>query len=177
VASWSERSRALLTLWAFFVRVISPQHAMIIGVISDTHGLLRPQALQALAGSDIILHAGDIGSPEIVLRLEEIAPVYAIRGNVDVEPWAKTFPDTRIVKALEHEFFLIHNRADLGKKLPKVSAIIFGHSHQPLAENKQGLLFFNPGSAGPRRFKLPISVGRISVLGKELKPELITLSA
>src|SRR4051794_34237073 len=150
---------------------------MVIGLISDTHGLLRPEALQALKGSDMIVHAGDIGSPEIISRLEQIAPVYAIRGNVDVELWAKKYPATRTVRVAEHEVFLIHNRAELGKELPTASAIVFGHSHKPLIENKAGILFFNPGSAGPRRFKLPISVGRITVNGNELKPELILLSA
>jgi len=146
-----------------------------IGVISDTHGLLRPEAVAALRGSDAILHAGDIGAPEILQQLEKIAPVYAIRGNIDVEPWAKTIPVTRTVELASQKFFLIHNRAELKKPPQGVTAIIFGHSHQSAIENTGDILYFNPGSAGPRRFSLPISLGKIRIENGKLTPQLIPL--
>lgn len=146
-----------------------------VGVISDTHGLLRLEALAALRGSDYILHAGDIGSPEILAALESIAPTCAIRGNIDMEPWAKAIPVTRTVDIAGLKFCLIHNRVDL-KRLPKeIAALIFGHSHQPVIEVNDDVLYFNPGSAGPRRFKLPVSIGRIVVSKGKLSPELIPL--
>jgi putative phosphoesterase len=146
-----------------------------IGVISDTHGLLRPEAVAVLRGSDCILHAGDIGSPVILAELERIAPVWSICGNVDVEPWAEAIPLTRTVEIAGLKLYLIHSRAEL-KRVPKdIAAVIFGHSHQPLIEMKDGVLYFNPGSAGPRRFKLPVSVGRISIHHGKLSPELIPL--
>jgi len=148
---------------------------MIIGVISDTHGLLRPEALAALRGCHHILHAGDIGSPEVLAGLEQVAPVYAIRGNVDLEAWAQAIPVTRTVELGGRSFYLIHNRAELKKAPARVSAVVFGHSHQPLIENLGEVMYFNPGSAGPRRFKLPVSVGRIRMEGERLFPELIPL--
>ena len=146
-----------------------------IGVISDTHGLLRPEAVKALTGSDIILHAGDIGGPDIVRELERIGPVHAIRGNVDTEPWAGALPVTLRLQIGGTNFFLIHNYAERKKPPGGVHAIVFGHSHQPLIENREEILYFNPGSAGPRRFKLPVSVGRIRIKDGELYPELIPL--
>jgi len=146
-----------------------------IGVISDTHGLLRPEAISALRDSHYILHAGDIGSPGILAELERIAPVSAIRGNVDVEPWAKSIPAARTIELCGQKFYLVHNRAEL-KRVPKdIAAVIFGHSHQPLIEVQNEVLYFNPGSAGPRRFKLPVSVGRICIRDGKLSPELIPL--
>ncbi len=168
---WSERLRAFL-FWAIIVREL---FCMMIGVISDTHGLLRPEAVAALSGSDAILHAGDVGAPEILERLGHIAPVYAIRGNVDIEPWTTSLPATLTTTLGSAQFFLIHNRADLKKVSPNTKAVIFGHSHLPLIENKDGVLFFNPGSAGPKRFSLPISLGRIRVESGNLYPELIPL--
>jgi uncharacterized protein len=146
-----------------------------IGVISDTHGLLRPEAVTALVGVDAILHAGDIGAPEILSELEKIAPVHAIRGNVDVEPWARAIPVTQTVELAGLKFFLIHNRAEMKETPTDVGAVIFGHTHQPLIENKGGVLYFNPGSAGPRRFRLPISLGKIRIENGKLQPELIPL--
>jgi uncharacterized protein len=146
-----------------------------VGVISDTHGLLRPEAVEALKGSDHILHAGDIGAPGIVAELQKIAPVDAIRGNIDVEPWALSLPLTLTIKLAGAEFLLIHNRAELPKLASGVAAVIFGHSHQPAIEKRGKVLFFNPGSAGPRRFKLPVSVGRIRVENGVLRPELVPL--
>jgi uncharacterized protein len=150
---------------------------VIIGVISDTHGLLRPAALEALRGSEHIIHAGDIGSLEIIPELREIAPVTAIRGNVDVQTWAREFPETEVVELAGKSFYVIHdvNAIDLNPKVAGLAAVISGHSHKPKQEMKDGVLYFNPGSAGPRRFKLPISVGRLMVRESELKAEIVLL--
>jgi putative phosphoesterase len=138
---------------------------MIIGVISDTHRLLRPEAVELLRGSAHIIHAGDIGSPEIVPALKRIAPVTAIRGNVDTEAWARSFAETEVVELAGLHIYVIHdvNALDLNPRAAGFAAVISGHSHQPKKEVKDGVLYFNPGSAGPRRFKLPISVGRLEI--------------
>jgi len=138
---------------------------MIVGVISDTHGLLRPEALEFLRGSEHIIHAGDIGSPEIVPALEKLAPVTAIRGNVDVQPWARHFGETEVVELAGLHIYIVHdvNALDLNPKTAGFAAVISGHSHKPAQATKDGVLYFNPGSAGPRRFSLPISIGRLEV--------------
>jgi uncharacterized protein len=138
---------------------------MIIGVISDTHGLLRPEAVEFLRGSEHIIHAGDIGSPEIVPVLENIAPVTAIRGNVDIQGWARRFAETEAVELAGLHIYVIHdvNALDLNPRTAGFAAVISGHSHQPKQERKDGVLYFNPGSAGPRRFNLPISLGRLEL--------------
>lgn len=138
---------------------------MIIGVISDTHGLLRPQALELLRDSEHIIHAGDIGSPDIIPELEKIAPVTAIRGNIDVQPWAREFPATEVAEVGGVLIYVIHdvNDLDLNPKSAGFAAVISGHSHKAKQEVRDGVLYFNPGSAGPRRFKLPISVGRLEI--------------
>jgi uncharacterized protein len=150
---------------------------VIIGVISDTHGLLRPAALEALRGSEHIIHAGDIGSPEIIPELRKIAPVTAIRGNVDVQMWAGEFQETEVVELSGKSFYVIHdvNAIDLNPKVAGFATVIGGHSHKPKQEVKDGVLYFNPGSAGPRRFKLPISVGRITVTERGLTAEIVVL--
>jgi putative phosphoesterase len=138
---------------------------VLIGVISDTHGLLRPEALAALKGSDCIIHAGDIGDPEILDRLAEIAPLTAVRGNVDKAVWAKKIPTTNVLEVAGVSIYVLHDLAQLDLK-PEASgfaAVVSGHSHVPKQEAKNGVLYFNPGSAGPRRFKLPVSVGRLIV--------------
>lgn len=147
---------------------------MIIGIIADTHGLLRPEALAALRGSEHIIHAGDIGAPEIIPRLEQIAPVTAIRGNIDNAPWARHLPEIEVVAMAGVNIYIIHdlNALDLDAKAAGFDAIISGHSHQPKREMKDGILYLNPGSAGPRRFNLPISVGRLEIEGKKLKAEI-----
>jgi uncharacterized protein len=149
----------------------------VIGVISDTHGLLRPQALNALRGSQLILHAGDIGNPDIVRALEKIAPLRAIRGNVDTADWTRKFPDRDVIKIGAFTIYMLHDRnaLDLNPKAAGFAAVISGHSHHPGYETSDGVLYFNPGSAGPVRFHLPVSVGRITATGKGLVPELITL--
>jgi uncharacterized protein len=150
---------------------------VIIGVISDTHGLLRPEAVEALRGCDRILHAGDVGSSEVLDALTELAPMSAIRGNIDVEPWASSLPETLVVEVEGAKLFLIHNVAELSfdPAHEGIAAVIYGHSHRPASEKKNGVLYFNPGSAGPRRFSLPIAIGRIRITDSGLQPELITL--
>ena len=150
---------------------------MIIGVISDTHGLLRPEALDALQGSDLILHAGDVGPREILDQLREIAPVVAVRGTVDTAIWATALPLAEIVGAEGLQLYMRHDRAalDLDPKAAGFAAVIFGHSHRPGAELRDGVLFLNPGSAGPRRFTLPVTVARLTVEGGQLTHEILDL--
>jgi uncharacterized protein len=150
---------------------------VIIGVISDTHGLLRPEAVELLRGSEHIIHAGDIGAPEIVGELEKIAPVSAIRGNVDTQAWARRFAETEVVELAGLFLYVIHdaNAIDLNPKAAGFAAVISGHSHKPKQEVKNGVLYFNPGSAGPRRFKLPISVGRLTISEGQLIGEILPL--
>ncbi|MCU1287006.1 MAG: phosphoesterase, family [Acidobacteriales bacterium] len=154
------------------------KQSFVVGVISDTHGLLRPEAAAALRGSDHIIHAGDIGDPEIISELNNIAPVTAIRGNIDTESWANRIPETEIVELAGKSFYILHDRKqlDLVPEAAGFRAIISGHSHKPLIETKNDVLYFNPGSAGPRRFKLPITIGRITIEGDQLRPEIINLN-
>jgi uncharacterized protein len=148
-----------------------------IGVISDTHGLLRPQAVAALQGSALIIHAGDVGRPEILDELRHIAPVVAVRGNVDRDAWARNLPHSEIVEHDGVRLYVIHILEDLDLDPPTASfhAVIAGHTHRPKMETKDGVLYFNPGSAGPRRFTLPISVGRLSIADGKLRGEIIHL--
>ena len=150
---------------------------MKIGVISDTHGLLRPEAVELLRGSEHIIHAGDIGAPEIIPELRKIAPVTAIRGNVDTQTWAQSFLDTEVVELGGVDIYILHdaNAIDLNPKAAGFAAVISGHSHMPQQERKDGVLYFNPGSAGPRRFKLPISVGRLEIVGGKVSAEILLL--
>jgi uncharacterized protein len=150
---------------------------VIVGVISDTHGLLRPEAVELLRGSEHIIHAGDIGSPEIVPALEKIAPVTAIRGNIDTQAWARRFSETEVVDLEGHHLYVIHdvNALDLDPNAAGFGAVISGHSHQPKQEWKDRVLYFNPGSAGPRRFKLPVSVGRLEIAGGSVSGEILLL--
>jgi putative phosphoesterase len=150
---------------------------MKIGIISDTHGLLRSEAVELLLGSDHIIHGGDIGSPEIIPALEKIAPVTAIRGNVDTQAWARQFAETEVVELSGVLFYVIHdvNAIDLNPKAAGFAAVISGHSHQPKQEMKDGVLYFNPGSAGPRRFKLPVSVGRLEIDGGKMIAKILEI--
>lgn len=148
-----------------------------LGIIADTHGLLRPEAVLALGGVERILHAGDIGSPEVLDTLSAIAPVTAIRGNVDRGAWADDIPDTEAMEVGTAWLYMLHNLADLDLD-PRGSfaAIISGHSHKPAMVERDGVLYFNPGSAGPRRFKLPVCVGRLIVSAGRVRGELIELA-
>jgi putative phosphoesterase len=150
---------------------------MKIGIISDTHGLLRPEALELLRGSEHIIHAGDIGAPEIIPAIEKIAPVTAIRGNIDRQPWARRFPETEVVELAGLSIYVIHDvhALDLNPKVAGFAAVISGHSHQPKQEVKDGVLFFNPGSAGPKRFRLPVSVGRLEIVNGRVCGEIVEL--
>jgi uncharacterized protein len=151
--------------------------SIVIGVISDTHGLLRPEALDALRGADHILHAGDIGAPGILDRLAAIAPVTAVRGNIDKDAWAKRLPKTEVFEAGGISIYILHDLAELDLK-PKVagfSVVVSGHSHIPKQEMHDGVLYFNPGSAGPRRFKLPVSLGKLIVQDRNVRGEILTL--
>jgi putative phosphoesterase len=150
---------------------------MLIGVISDTHGLMRPEVITALQGSDLIIHAGDVGKPEVTDQLNAIAPTHAVRGNVDAQSWARTLPDTRVVEAGGLRLFVLHVRAELvvDPVIAGYAAVIFGHSHTPSIETRRGVLWLNPGSAGPRRFKLPITVARMRISGHKIEPEIVEL--
>jgi uncharacterized protein len=147
------------------------------GVISDTHGLLRPQALAALAGVALIIHAGDIGSQEVLQELHRLAPTYAVRGNVDHHRWAATLPRSRIVAVGEVSLYVLHDLAalDLDPTAAGLQAVIYGHSHQPGIKEENGVLYLNPGSAGPRRFHLPVTVARLHIEDGSLQPEIIHL--
>lgn len=136
-----------------------------IGVISDTHGLLRPEAVNALYGSNLILHAGDIGDPEIINKLESIAPVAAIRGNVDTPPSLFKFPVSETIQAGTIKIFMIHNIADLNfaPEEKGIAVVVYGHSHKAFMERRNGVLYFNPGSAGKKRFNLPLGTGMITI--------------
>jgi putative phosphoesterase len=152
---------------------------LILGVISDTHGLLRPEALKALHGSQHIIHAGDVGSPEILEKLASIAPVTAIRGNIDKGAWARALPETEVVEIAGISIYVLHDLAqlDLKPEAAGFAIVVSGHSHVPKQETRQGVLYFNPGSAGPRRFKLPITIGKLTINEGEVRGEIIPLVA
>ena len=155
-----------------------PGAEILIGVISDTHGLLRPEAVEALRGSDHIVHAGDVGEPDILDELRTIARLTAIRGNVDKAPWARKLPETEIVELAGVSVYVLHNLGDLDLN-PEVAGfrvVISGHSHVPKQETRNGVLYFNPGSAGPRRFKLPITVGRLTIAHGKVNGGIIEIS-
>jgi putative phosphoesterase len=149
-----------------------------VGVISDTHGLVRPEAIEALRGCDLVVHAGDVGKPEVLDRLGELAPLVAIRGNNDRGEWAVELPETQVVEVERIRLYVVHDLADLDldPAASEFSAIISGHSHRPSARVLGGILYLNPGSAGPRRFSLPVCVARIAVRGANLRPELVELA-
>ncbi|MCW8196502.1 metallophosphoesterase family protein [Proteobacteria bacterium 005FR1] len=148
-----------------------------IGLISDTHGLLRPQALEALRGSDLIIHTGDIGPGEIIEQLGEIADTEAIKGNIDKPQWAAAYPDTRLLTVEGRRIYLIHNIKDLDFDPAEegVDVVIAGHSHKPVVREENGVLYVNPGSAGPRRFKLPVCVACLRVASSGIKARIIEL--
>ena len=138
---------------------------MLVGVISDTHGLLRPEAIAALAEAEHILHAGDIGDPAILKALEKIAPVTAIRGNIDRSGECANLPATEAVELGGKFFYLVHSLAnlDIQPAAAGIAAVISGHSHKPVIEHRNGVMYLNPGSAGPRRFNLPITLALMTI--------------
>lgn len=148
-----------------------------VGVISDTHGLLRPEAVAALEGSDLIVHAGDVGEAAVLDALAELAPVRAVRGNVDGGRWAHALPPTDAVEVEGVTLWVLHilEDLDIDPATAGIAAVIHGHTHRPAVERRGGVLYLNPGSAGRRRFDLPVSVARIEVTGAELRAELLEL--
>lgn len=148
-----------------------------VGVISDTHGLLRPEAREALAGSDLIVHAGDIGDPHVLDVLTEIAPVHAVRGNNDRGAWADAIDSTAAVEIGERWLYVLHDlhELDLDPRAAGFAAVITGHSHRPRVETRDGVLYINPGSAGPRRFKLPVALARLRVGPSGVAAEIVEL--
>lgn len=161
----------------FIDRPAIPENVTVIGIISDTHGLLRPEALAPFIGAERIVHAGDIGSPAVLEKLETIAPVVAVRGNNDRAPWAEELPETLLFSVRGHTIHVLHDLAqiDLSPKAAGVDVVISGHSHKPAVEDREGVLFINPGSAGPRRFRLPIAVAKLYVADDSVRAEIIEL--
>ena len=150
---------------------------IIVGVISDTHGLLRPEAVEALRGSGHIIHAGDVGAEEILAELQQIAPVTAVRGNVDKPAWARKLRETEVVEIGGVSMYVLHDLGalDLKPEAAGFGVVISGHSHVPKCEIRNGVLYFNPGSAGPRRFKLPVTVGKLFGEGGKARAEIVEL--
>jgi putative phosphoesterase len=148
-----------------------------LGLISDTHGLLRPQALDALRGCELILHAGDVGKPEILESLKALAPVVAIRGNVDTAEWASSLPENTVAKAAGTSIYMLHDvhTLDLDPGAAGFQIVVSGHSHKPAASERNGVLYINPGSAGPRRFRLPVTLARLDLAKKPWQVEFIEL--
>lgn len=148
-----------------------------IGLISDTHGLLRPQALETLRGSELILHAGDVGKPEILTALRELAPVIAVRGNVDKSDWARALPETAVAEAGKVLLYVLHDvhALDLNPAAAGFHVVVSGHSHQPGKLERDSVLYINPGSAGPRRFQLPVTVVRMNLSRVPFEVEFVEL--
>ncbi len=148
-----------------------------IGVISDTHGLVRPEALRALAGADLIVHAGDVGGPTVLEALRAVAPVVAVRGNNDRGPWAAALAETEVVETDGRSLYVLHDlkELDLDPRAAGFDAVIAGHSHQPRIERRDGVLYLNPGSAGPRRFRLPIAIAWLAVKPSGMDAEIVQL--
>jgi putative phosphoesterase len=148
-----------------------------VGVISDTHGLFRPEARAFLAGCDYIIHGGDVGRREILEELAAMAPLISVKGNNDTEPWAARLRDTELIRVGNIFVYVIHNVAelDIDPATAGVRVVISGHSHKPMIEERNGILYVNPGSCGPRRFKLPISAGEITVSGSAVRARIVNL--
>jgi putative phosphoesterase len=148
-----------------------------VGLISDTHGLLRPEAIAFLRGSDFIVHAGDIGDAGVIEKLQALAPVTAVRGNNDKARWAQDIAETQILRVGDVSIYILHNLAELD--LDPVAAgfrvVVSGHSHHPSVEERDGVLYVNPGSSGPRRFKLPVAVGELQIVGSSVEAKVVEL--
>jgi uncharacterized protein len=152
-----------------------PERLRRIGLISDTHGLVRPDALAALQGSERIVHAGDIVDPAILAALADIAPVTAVRGNNDRGAWADALAETAVVTCGAITLFVIHDVKQLPAAAASFDVVIAGHSHRPSIERRDNVLHVNPGSAGPRRFKLPVTIGRLVIEGRSVSAEIVRL--
>jgi uncharacterized protein len=165
--SWPAKNRASL----------AGKNPRKIGLISDTHGLLREEALDALRGSDLIIHAGDVGDPKILEALRQIAPLVAVRGNVDTAEWAKSLPETAVAEAGAVNIYVLHdsNALDLDAKAAGFHIVVSGHSHKPGRSERNGVVYINPGSAGPRRFRLPITVARLDLGARPWRVEFVDL--
>ena len=152
---------------------------MRVGIISDTHGLLRPEAEHALNGVDLIVHAGDVGHPEILAKLKRIAPVFAVRGNIDTDPWALELPLTTVVEAGGASFYVLHNlrELDLRPDAAKFDFVVSGHTHQPEHAERHGVHYLNPGSAGPKRFHLPVTLALVELGKKPWQTKIVELLA
>jgi putative phosphoesterase len=153
-------------------------NSRLIGLISDTHGLMRKEALHALRGSDLIIHAGDVGKPEILDALKALAPVVVVKGNIDTGDWAKTLPATAVVETGVANVYVLHDlqQLDLDPKTAGFHVIVSGHTHKPIHTRRGNVLYVNPGSAGPRRFELPVTVARLDLAQSPWKPEFVDLS-
>jgi uncharacterized protein len=151
--------------------------AALIGLISDTHGLLRPEAVRALAGCELIIHAGDVGKPQILENLRAIAPVVAVRGNVDTGEWASCLPDTAVVQAESTLIYVLHDvhQLDLDPAAVGFGIVVSGHSHKASREARGGVMFVNPGAAGPRRFRMPITLARLDLRRSPVDVQFIEL--
>lgn len=149
----------------------------VIAVVSDTHGLLRPEVFKHLNGVDRIVHAGDIGAPNVLEKLQNLAPVDAVRGNNDKGAWAEALPETLFLEIRGHHIHVLHdlNQIDLSPSAAGMSVVISGHSHKPVVEDRDGVLFINPGSLGPRRFRLPIALAKLYVTAESVRAEIIEL--
>jgi putative phosphoesterase len=160
-------------------RVSEVQGGILIGVISDTHGVVRDAAAEALRGCELIIHAGDVGGPDVLERLRAIAPTIAVRGNNDKGTWANALPATEVIDAGGLYLYVLHELSDLDldPKAAGFAAVISGHSHRPSASRRDGILYLNPGSAGPRRFTLPVALAKLQIVGGKLSHELIELHA
>src|SRR5215217_338841 len=149
----------------------------LIGVISDTHGLVRPEAIEALSGVDMILHAGDVGNAAVLDKLGEIAPVVAVRGNNDKGEWAESLPEWEVVEIGAVSIYMLHDLKEIDiTPAGAFQVVVSGHSHKPVVEERRGVLYLNPGSAGPRRFTLPVSLAHLRVEGSAMQAKLIELS-
>lgn len=150
-----------------------------VGLISDTHGLVRPEARAYLQGCDYIVHGGDVGSAEVLAELAQLAPVVAVRGNNDQGPWARRLPQTEMIELGAIHLYVIHNLAelDVDPQAAHVRVVVAGHSHHPAVSERDGVLYVNPGSAGPRRFRLPVSAGELRIEGGKVSPRVVDLLA
>jgi len=148
----------------------------LIGIISDTHGLVRPEALAALQGVDLILHAGDIGNQDVIDTLKQIAPVVAVRGNNDKGEWANDLPDWEVTEVGPVSIYMLHNLNEMDVRPSGIfQVVVSGHSHRPSVEERKGVLYVNPGSAGPRRFTLPVTLAHLKIDGETVAAYLIEL--